>query len=511
MSKEVLFNYIKQHIDEDGIYTEATLPDDPSPLIPRPLGMEDALFYSGLYPQDDLGFKELSAALDAALLCNSEATRKEIFGCLDNLHLAAIYDQFTQHYTENGLLPEAYPLGKELFYTGTNREHLKFAILVLGFYGMNKVKEIDLQLWEDVVTVAHCEEFTVYFVNACILTSFCPNKEYWQLVACVNNWGKIALLQEMTPRSEAEKRWLIMNGYDFTINYPALAPRLAELTQLQSFLEWAEIEPPALKGALAIICNLLQLIDTAEPQELQKDFNMSSLNLKALVYNVLYHASRHQQTPLLTLQLLQLNTLLRDLAEEQEWTYITSNDCHLLMAQADGIIYGQDWAMEIDQHLFEGGQPDYLLADLAYELEKDIWQPLFDYYLEHPEEIALFPYLLSYEGEQRSEKVIRQIERNFEYYADSQEALVVPLRYLRDHPGQGSGLICQALTGMYDFPRGYACAVINYWGPEFMTPDFHEALKIALELNNHPAVTSHIQDLIIGKFLPPEPGFADAE
>lgn len=511
MTPEPIFNYIKQHIDEDGVYTETTLPDDPNPLIPRPLGMEDALFYSGLYPQDDFGVQELIQALDKAMEDNSEANRKAILGCLDNLHLASIYDQFTEHYTQNGLEEEAYPLGKELFYRATNREHLKFAILLLGFYGMNKIKETDLDLWQDINTAAHCEEFTVYFVNACILTNFCPNKDYWRIVACVNNWGKVALIQELEPRNEAERLWLIINGYDFTINYPSLAPKLAKVTGLQGYLELARIEAPGLKGALAIICNLLQLIDTAEPQDLQKDFNLSELNLKALIFNVLYHASKHEQTALLALQLLQLSNYLRGIAADQEWTYITANDCHRLIAQADSIIYSTDWSSEIQVNLFKDKEVDYLLADLAYELEHDIWDQLYNFYLEHPEEVSLFPYLLSYEGDDRSTRVIKQIERNFSYYADSQEALVVPLRYLRDHPGQGSGIIRQALTGMYDFPRGYACAVLNYWGPDYMTVDFQEALKKALELNQHPIVNSHIQDLIAGIFLPPEPGFADAE
>ena len=509
MPKETIFCYIQQHIDDDGYYTDSVLPDDPQPLIPRPLGMEDALFYSGMAPQDDFGLPELIKALDKALALPSERNCQELCQVLDNLHIASIYDNFIKHYTEQPPNEGTLRLGKFLFYKALTREQLKFSLLLLGFAGMKTVYEQQHVLWQDLVTAARCEEFTVYFVNACTLTEFCPNEDYWQLVNCVHNWGRVSLLQELWPRTQEERLWLIAHGYEISISYPDLAPRLASLSQLQNVLEGTQLNETVLMGALTIINNLLLLISGDNPQELQEEHNLSGIQLNTLIYHALYHSSTQPMEPLLALELLQLNGYLRSLAEDQEWTYLTANDCHRLIANCDQLIYSRDWTQDISEKLITADGPDYLLADVAYELEQDIWEPLYQYFVEHPQEINLLPYLLAYEGDHRSEQVLSQIEKNYRLYADNQEALVVPLRYLKDHPGQGENIICQALTGMFDFPRGYACAIINYWGPEYMTPRFQDALKIALRLNQHKIVNSHIQDLIAGIYQPPEPGFDD--
>jgi hypothetical protein len=129
----------------------------------------------------------------------------------------------------------------------------------------------------------------------------------------------------------------------------------------------------------------------------------------------------------------------------------------------------------------------------------DIWQRLFDYFYEHPTETKLLPYLLAFTSDERSQQVLDTVEKNIYQYLVDQNALLVPLRYLRKHPGKGVSIIIAALTSLYDWPRGIACMILDEWGPENLTPALRHALLTAQSLSNHPVINSRIECLLTGK------------
>ena len=137
------------------------------------------------------------------------------------------------------------------------------------------------------------------------------------------------------------------------------------------------------------------------------------------------------------------------------------------------------------------------------ELDIDVWPRLFDFWLAHPDETPLFPYLLSYEGEQRSERVLRLIEAALPRYCVEQNDLffflLVPLRYLNTHPGESDAIICAALESIFDLPRGIACGIVDDWGQEFITPAIRRSLIKARQLSNNDVVTARIDCLLAGK------------
>ena len=144
---------------------------------------------------------------------------------------------------------------------------------------------------------------------------------------------------------------------------------------------------------------------------------------------------------------------------------------------------------------------NYQLADFAYELELDIWQQLYDFWLVHPMEYTLLPYLLSYEGGTRSARVLAKITANLPLYANELHSLVVPLHYLRNHPGKGETILCAALTSIYELLRSCACDVLEAWGADYLSESIKEAIYEALRSSTDDLVQARLLAILQGKKL----------
>lgn len=235
------------------------------------------------------------------------------------------------------------------------------------------------------------------------------------------------------------------------------------------------------------------------PATIDKNFNTTPIDLEPLLNSFLRHAKDYATSPEEILDIVALCIGLNTLVDTQNWYKLSANQCHTLIAACDKIIYQKDWQEEIDTTLITEEGVNYPLCDFVYELDIDIWQQLFSYFCEHPTEIQLLPYLLAFTGDDRSKQVLDVVERNIYQYLIDQNALLVPLRYLRNHPGEGIGIIIAALTSLYDWPRGIACMILDEWGHEHLTPALRHALHTAQSLSNHPVVNARIEALLTGK------------
>ncbi len=233
---------------------------------------------------------------------------------------------------------------------------------------------------------------------------------------------------------------------------------------------------------------------------MDQNFNTTSINLETLLQDFLRHAQNFATTPQEIIDIVALALGLNIIVDTQNWFKLSANQCHTLIAACDKIIYQKDWQTEIDTQLFQAdGSVNYPLCDFAYELDIDIWDKLFAYFSEHPTEVQLFPYLLAFEGGDRSQRVLETVEQNIYQYLLDQNSLLIPLRYLRTHPGKGVGIIIAALTSLYDWPRGIACSILDEWGQSYLTPALRSALHTAQGLSNHPVINARIEALLAGK------------
>ena len=499
MNPQSIFEYVKNNIDEEGHFTGEVLPDDPMPTVPRPLGAEDAYYYTTEVPPDIEGATQAVKLLKQHLTIPCLESKRRLYDHLCKIVVAGICDPFLEKFTADDLSPEAMELAEEYFYNCPHREPVKFSLLIFGLYGMANIKEKHPDLWQDLLTLARCEEFTFFFLYGCRITNYAPQEEIWQLLHCTNSWGKVYAINSANFNTPGKQQWLIENGYDITIEYPPLSVKMIIEGRLAEALQAEHIDYATYKGAGAILNNFLLLLNNFAPAVIEQNFNTTSIDLEQLLDNFLRHAKEYATSPEEILDIVALRIGLNTLVDTQNWYKLSANQCHTLIAACDKIIYQKDWQEEINATLITDEGVNYPLCDFAYELDIDIWQRLFSYFGEHPTEIQLLPYLLAFTGDERSKQVLDIVEKNIYQYLIDQNALLVPLRYLRNHPGEGIGIIIAALTSLYDWPRGIACMILDEWGSEHLTPALRHALHTAQGLSNHPVVNARIECLLTGK------------
>ncbi len=498
MKNKNIFSYIKKHTDGKGRFTAKSLPDRPRPTVPNPLGSSDAVFYTSDVPPDVERGLETAEMVRSYLKSPDPADRHRLYQHICRQYTAGICDTFMESFAQEGCCGLLFDLGRNFLYNSSHREPVKFAYLIFSLYGMRKIAEKDPELWQDIIDTARCEEFTFFFFYACRMSSYMPQDTVWELLRCTYGWGRVCALNEAVCTDEEERLWLIKNGCSTGVEYPPASVRIIHESRLAGYLKNPEISFEEYKGAAAIINSLLQFIIAVNPEMLEEDFNTADINMAGLLRDFLHHAEIFTGKPAEALDILAVSFGLRHISDEKIFSLLSAEDCHLLMADCDRIIYSRNWQDDIDAGLIAGGRINYTVCDLAYELEIDIWQRLYDFWRSHLLETELFPYLLDGGSEERAGKVLSLISANINLYLADEKALLAPLHYLREHPGTGESIIIAALTSLYDWPRGIACALLDVWGPDYITPPLRDALYCARRLSNHAIVNARIDALLNG-------------
>ncbi len=494
-----LFRYISSHIDEDGRFTESTLPDDPNPTVPRPFGSEDAFYYTTEFPPNQEGAKRAISLLRSFLNNQTMENRHKLYTHLCSISVSTICDPFADEFGIEDNDKDVLEFARTLFYHANHREPFKFAIVLLGIYGLDRIQEEEPELWLDLVTASHCEEFTFFFLFACKLSELSPQDVIWQIMKCTSGWGKVYAINEAECHDHEQQLWLIQNGIDIAVEYPPLSIRLVRISKLLSFLRNEDITYESYKGAAAIIGNLLRLLNDFPGELLEENFAISSIDVYAHVDALLKIAERYSEEPDDILDVIGISIGLHITIQNENWQHLTPNQTNLLLAKCEHLIFHKDWKQEIDAKLIVDDEINYSLCDLAFEMKIDIWDRLFKYWCKHPQEIKLFDFLLAFETDNRSLTVISGIEKNINLYLNNADDLLAPLRYLRFHPGEGEGIVIAALTSAYDWPRGIAAALLEEWGQEYITPYIREKLWEARSLSMHPVVVARIDALLRGE------------
>lgn len=489
-----IFQYISEHLDENGCFIGNVLPDNLFESVPKPLGTDDAAVYTLNVPDnvDDarILMKKFNAFLEEPLLPN----RKDLHEALLGMNLAEYATPFLSAFFPEDMGENAMDMARDFFYNSPNREPVKFAILLFGLYGMGFIRYEFPTLWRDLLKVARCEEFTFTFLYSCRLTDYLPHNEVWELMQSTCGWGKVFAINNCHCRDYGERLWLLENGPRVDVEYPPLSVKLIKEIQLEKLLH-LPLTFELYKNAVAIVGNYLMFLNNYSVKEISENYNLVSIDLYKLVQNLLEQAQKQITKAEDVLDIVSVSVSLRRLAEEGNLGQISWNQCQSLIATCDKLTYDVRWIKEIETRLVDDGKINVQLCDLAFGLEIDVWDKVYAYWLENLNETEVFPFLLSYDVH-RSNLVLQQIESHLSLYASEQNALFVPLRYLQTHPGEGEGILCAALTSIYDLPRGIACAVLDNWDKNLFTPALYHALYQGLKLSTNPVVTARIEALL---------------
>ena len=499
--QQSLYDYIKQHIDEDGVFTERTLPDGNDYVNIVEPGQTDAFYYTADMPSSPEDASTLNKDLRAYLAEPSVSNHQQLYKHLKDMSMAEYADPFIAAFDSDDMNETAFNLARRLLYNARHREPLKFAILLFGLYGMQHIEEEDPELWRDLVTIAHCEEFTFAFLYSCRVTNYISQKAVWELLGCTKGWGKVFAIIDCQCPDADHRRWLLQNGPDIDVEYPPLSVKLIQATQLDKFLQQPVIDYPCYKSAIAILGNYMMLLLHYKPDAVRENYNLTDIDLYSMLKNLLHHALYLSVEAEDMLDMVTLATSLRNMQEDNTLYSLTPNQVNELIAACDKMVYSTNWEPIINSHLFEGDQVNYQLADLAYELELDIWQQLYDFWLTHPMEYTLLPYLLSYEGGTRSDRVLARLTEQLPLYANDLHSLVVPLHYLRSHPGKGEPILCAALCSIYELLRSCACDVLEAWGPESLSTTVKEAIYDAMRSSTDDLVQARLTAILQGRKL----------
>ena len=499
--QQSLYDYIQQHIDEDGFFTERTLPDGNEYFNIVEPGQTDAFFYTSEMPSNEKDATTILKDLQAYLANPGISTYQTLYKHLKDMTLAEYADPFIMAFDSDDMNETAFALARRLLYNARHREPLKFAFLLFGLYSMQHIEEEDPELWRDLVTIAHCEEFTFAFLYSCRIGNYISQRAVWELLGCTKGWGKVYAIIDCQCPDDDHRLWLLKNGPDIDVEYPPLSVKLIQATQLDKFLQQPVIDYPCYKSAIAILGNYMMLLLNYKAEAVREHYNLTDINLYSLLKNLLHHALYLSVEAEDMLDMITIATSLREMQEDNSLYSLTPNQVSELIAACDKMVYNTNWEPIINSRLFEDDQVNYQLADLAYELELDIWQRLYDFWLTHPMEYTLLPYLLSYEGGTRSDRVLAKIIENLALYANDMHSLVVPLHYLRSHPGKGETILAAALGSIHELLRSCACDVLEAWGPDYLSDTIKEAIYTAMRTSIDDLVQARLTAILAGKKL----------
>ena len=189
--QQSLYDFIQQHIDEDGVFTERTLPDGNDLTNIVEPGHTDAIFYTSEMPSNDKDASTLLKDLQSYLAEPNMENYQTLYNHLRDMIMAEYADPFIAAFDSDDMTETTFALARRLFYNARHREPLKFAYLLFGLYGMQHIEKDDPELWHDLVTIAHCEEFTFAFLYSCRANNYISQHAVWELLGCTKGWGKV--------------------------------------------------------------------------------------------------------------------------------------------------------------------------------------------------------------------------------------------------------------------------------------------------------------------------------
>ena len=504
-----LFLFVIEHIDSKGFYDGSSLPDNL--LREYTYGAEDAAMF---HPKADDGSME--EARDIYLLLKEwlkHPTQKNKNNLYEKVYTTpqitvcfALAGQFLGEKLSYDLLH----LAQEWFYTAKDREAVKFAYLICGLIGLDQVrKSFSEHLYNDLFTMARCEEFTIFLCLACQLSEIRPQKELWFLARHTQGWGKAITLLLLQYRTPAQRTWLLKKGLEMRIFWPPLAPVIIKESGLPRTLQQSEIPGDIyLAAANAIVTYLLFLVpDQTEPAENLIGSSLLEpvhIPLEPLLQDFLRHAETHAIRPKNLVAIFAIKDRLEVLAAEKKGTALTANAAQLLIGRCDALIYYKDWEPEIRSSLFDkNGNLNSEMVDFAADLEIDIWPDVIKFYNDNPKDRAALRYLMFADagGDRKRINTRRHLfldcaEAHLKQYMEDEELLVNFAHYLKDYPGEGEPLLQACLTSIYEHAIGMAALSVSAWPRDKVPVKIKKAVIQAMQLNQNPLIGMVLQSII---------------
>ena len=503
-----LFLYVIEHLNKSGSYDASPLPDQAD--RPYSYGAEDAALFRPKTEDGDLEeAKNIYLLLKAWMQEPSLKTKQLLYAKLRSVRFITVFFPLAAQLRGEKLPFDLLHLAQEWLYTAADREAVKFVYLLCGLLGLDQVrKSYSENLYRDLFTMARCEEFTLFLCLACQLSDTRPQKELWYLARRTSGWGKALLLVMLNYKTPKQQDWLLKNGLEMKILWPALAPVILRESRALRLLQQDEIDEVTYQAAAKAIITYLMLLAPAEGMP-EPGFEQSipmpaQVPLAPLLQEFLRHARRYALTPQALLTIFAIRDRLDLFSAEKDGAFLEPNETQRLIGLCDSLIYSKDWEPEIRSGLFDAkGEPAPDIVDFAADIGIDIWPEMMEYFNSHPKDIVAMRYLMFAENQESEQRTaIRRrlflecAEAHIAAYADEENILVNLAHYLENFPGEGTLILSACLTSIYENVRGIAAISLSHWPKEELTPAIKATVIRAIRLNDNPFIVAVLDSLL---------------
>lgn len=286
-------------------------------------GTEDAAMFRSKTEDGDMEqAKDIYLLLKAWLKNPTQKTKNNLYEKVYTTPIITVFFALAGQLRGEKLSYDLLHLAQEWFYTAKDREAVKFAYLICGLIGLDQVrKSFSEHLYNDLFTMARCEEFTIFLCMACQLSEIRPQKELWFLARHTRGWGRAITLLLLQYRTPAQRLWLLKNGLELRVFWPPLSPVIIRESQLPQLLQQEEIpEDIYLAAANVIITYLIFLLPDRDPAEDNIENSMIPalhIPLELLLQDFLRHAETYAKTPRNLLTIFAIKDRLEVLAAEK--------------------------------------------------------------------------------------------------------------------------------------------------------------------------------------------------
>ncbi len=402
-----LFIFVSEHLNASGNYDGTALPDHPE--LPYTRGLKPFPFIQPIHrpnkssenilpPFFRSSIIELRDKIEHWLLDPSPVNFKAVYDNMCELPLEFSCFSLADTLKKLEVRPQLLILIRTLLKEAKNREILHYVYMLAGVYGLKELR--DTPVYNDLLKLAYCEEFTLYFCLACHLSNYHPQKDLWQLAKHTFGYGRVAVLNQLQFETAAEREWLLQESEEL-IQEDDGTIGLSELILRQAHIDEILPHVPSLYFKVLDLLNkyLKQKIEQfGENNYVYGRFEplSGSLPLVKITETVLNNSCRFPLEPEHIIQIILLRDLLEQTQLEQNKTLIPPQEAAALMGACDKIIYSRDWEPLIQEELFSKASEglNVTIAILAYGIGCDIWEKVFAYLTAHPDDFCSLDFCL---------------------------------------------------------------------------------------------------------------------
>lgn len=512
-----LFLYVVDHLNSRGFYRGFPLPDAPYKSYSG--GREDAMVTNVPVEEDDIKQASRIYLLLHSWMKNPNAkAERDLYDLVSSSPMALFFVPLAALLRREKLPYTLLDLAQEWLYTASDREVLKFVYLLCGLIGLRQIRTaFSRSFYDDLFTLARCEEFTLYLCLACKLSGEAPQEELWKVARHTSQWGKVlvtSMLEYDTPR---KKEWLFRHT-DTSIDLIWFAEQgfLIEQCGLLQILSRPSLSDTDFGKAVSLVVGYISSLlphqgvpeymvpctpspDVIRPPEVH-------VALDPLLTALLRQAHAHCERPEDLSQLHLLRIALESLSEQSTWGGLAPNRCEEFMARCDALLYAKDRKAEILKVIRDRKRLPENVLTMAQDLDIDIWDEVMDYVKAHPLNTTGLDFLISglnnFYTEQRSKQFLDFFQQHLKQYLRKRTLCLHLCDYLEASFGDGIPILAAFLTGPaieYRFAAAYA---LRHWPPEHIDLELDEALRQALVLPNDPDTRKMLQELLSKDYKP---------